>query len=383
MRARHAVLVLAANLAVGLLLPVQSLMLCAHGCTLQTLAAAFALYSLAVGAAEIPSGFFADLYGRGACFALSCVLGALSALALLAAHSFAVAAAGLVLYGLAAAFSSGSIDALVIEEAAHRGQPVGGVVARLAVCQCVGIALGALVGGALPSVGGYRSQLLTKAVLLVLAALLTLTLPKEGKTNRAAPGIQGILGAVRRSLAAAGLGPLLCCMGATAIVQAAVESYWQPAAVALPGGFAHPLLGVLSGGSFLLTALGGLVAGLLLRRRGRPIYFVLGSGFCLLAFVLSLQGGAAGFAVGYLALYTVLGMLSVAEQTLLNNGASDAVRASLLSVASFVVRLAGIAGSLAGSLLLGVVGIAGVWRLFAGVGLVVLGVNFTARVRQG
>ncbi|NLI22367.1 MAG: MFS transporter [Clostridiales bacterium] len=160
-------------LATGVLAPVLTLSLLAHGATLQTVSLLIGVYSLTVVAAEFPSGVFADLYGRKTAFLISCAAH-LSAFALLlvSAHAATLLAA-MALSGLARAFSSGSIDALAIDGAPD-GAALVKVTARLSVLESAGLAVGALAGGPLAALGrGYAGNL--GANLALYAVLLTLT----------------------------------------------------------------------------------------------------------------------------------------------------------------------------------------------------------------
>ena len=110
-------IVLLRNLALGVMAPVLSLTLLAHGATLGTLSLLMAVYSATVIVAEFPSGVFADLAGRKNAFLLSTALQMLSYGLLLSARSAPVLGLAMVANGLGRAFASGSIDALAIDQA--------------------------------------------------------------------------------------------------------------------------------------------------------------------------------------------------------------------------------------------------------------------------
>ena len=88
--------------------------------------------------------------------------------------------------------------------------------------------------------------------------------------------------------------------------------------------------------------------------------------------LLARQNGIAGFAVGYLLVYLCIGLMSVPEQTIINAEVSDDVRASMLSVVSFSVRLGALFSSLASSAMLLKMDIGKMWTADAIVMLVVV-----------
>ena len=125
--------------------PVLALALLAHGATLQNLSLFIGAYSFTVIAVEFPSGLFADLYGRKTAFVISTLLYLCCYGLLLCSHSGAMLLAAMIFNGLGRAFSSGSIDALAIDEAADDDALVK-VTARLSMLESAGLSVGALAG---------------------------------------------------------------------------------------------------------------------------------------------------------------------------------------------------------------------------------------------
>ncbi|HRY81700.1 MAG TPA: MFS transporter, partial [Spirochaetia bacterium] len=130
------------------------------------------------------------------------------------------------------------------------------------------------------------------------------------------------------------------------------------------------VFGAVSTGYFLAALLGSLASPLVLERTGISPYLLLfllrltTAGFIVL---LALQGSAAGFAVFYLAMFCWNGMVNPPEGTVLNLRIPADRRASLLSVASLLVQLGGLAGALAFGALVGPLKIPGVWFAAAAV----------------
>ena len=185
-------------LATGVLAPVLTLSLLAHGATLQTVSLLIGAYSLTVVAAEFPSGVFADLYGRKTAFLLSCAAHLAAYALLLVSGCTATLLVAMALAGLARAFSSGSIDALAIDEAPDSAALVR-VTTRLSVLESAGLALGALAGGPLAALGrGYVGNLgLNLALYATLLALTLLAVHERPRRTGATRCVKGARKATR------------------------------------------------------------------------------------------------------------------------------------------------------------------------------------------
>lgn len=75
------------GLSIGLLLPIMSLIFTGKGGTVKELSIGFSILSLTVIILEIPSGLFADLFGRRDCFCLSLFFKSAGYFLLLSLHS--------------------------------------------------------------------------------------------------------------------------------------------------------------------------------------------------------------------------------------------------------------------------------------------------------
>ncbi|MBE0601502.1 MAG: MFS transporter, partial [Firmicutes bacterium] len=157
----------------GTIAPIFILLLTARGATLETVSLFVGLASLLTLVAEFPSGVFAGLFGRKRSFLLSVLL-QLGAYALLLLLRSALSLAGaMVLYGLSRAFVSGSIEALVIDEAEGKAALVK-VTSRLNVLESAGLAAGSLLSGALATLGTeYTPNILFNVGGYVLILILT------------------------------------------------------------------------------------------------------------------------------------------------------------------------------------------------------------------
>lgn len=161
MRPVHKAILFLNTFGNGILSPVFSLILLARGCDFITLPLVMGVYSATVILCEVPTGVFADLFGRRRTFLLSCLLYGGSMVMLLLAHSVWLLLPGIVIYGLGRAFASGSLDALFVEDAVARlgEERLSAVAGQLSLYQSVGLTLGSLAGGILPLMGDYSLHL--------------------------------------------------------------------------------------------------------------------------------------------------------------------------------------------------------------------------------
>lgn len=375
------------NFSIGLVSPILSLMLCQHGCSLKNIGLAVAVFSITVIVTEVPSGIFADMHGRKLSFIASRIAGALSAAVMLLSHSFALTAAGLSLMGLSTAFASGTLDALAVEDAVRqKGMSVmTRTVSSFLTFQCAGLAGGALIGGFLPYSGGYALHLLIKCAVCLATTLVALALPHEVRSSaeKSAHPLRSHLGKMIRLFGGSpALKDIAICIISISIVQAALETYWQPQLSGILTNGVQTVLGALSAAAYLATTFGCIFLGQARidnPRRCWIIYLFIGGGFALFTALLSFASNAVFFSVVYIALYLLIGMLSVSEQTIINRETSDDVRASLLSVTSFAARMGGIISGVVSSLLLTGGNISLVWRITAFVMVVGLAVVSNGR----
>lgn len=293
---------------------------------------------------EVPSGIFADIYGRKRSFIISCVTGVLSAAVIASSHHFLFVIMGLFFMALSTSFASGSLDAIAVEDAAARGgeKEVSRTVSILTGLQCAGLASGALAGGFLPYIKGYIGHLKQMGLVLMDSSLLK---------------SMGI------------------CILAVSAVQAALETYWQPRLVQILGDNRQMIFGMLSAAAYLATVVGCMAVGGICaaeKKRNIFLYYMVSFGVVGVTAGLSFAMNPFAFSVLYCIIYFFTGIRSVPEQILINQEVPDEIRASVLSVTSFTARAGGMLSGMLSSLLIGEGGIDGIWRvnvLAAGAGV--------------
>lgn len=219
-------------LGLGLFAPVLSLFLLNHGCDIRTLSIVIAIYSATVIAAEVPSGMFADLRGRKKAYFMSAIFTFGGFMLMYIAHSLPVLIPGIILLGFGAAFLSGSLDSLIIEDCICRkgDAALSEVTGAILIYQCAGIASGALINAVLPNKNGYLLHILIRLFTLLLVVILCAFFLHEGTLQRHEHNsireqtkiiISSLKGKQFLQIA-------LFCVFGSSISIFALETYWQP-----------------------------------------------------------------------------------------------------------------------------------------------------------
>ena len=346
------------SVATGILAPVLTLTLLQHGADIRTVSLFIGLYSATIILAEFPSGVFADLCGRKTSFLLSAALYIVSYGVLILSSNAALLVVSIVTNGLGRAFSSGSIDALAIDQSGDHGKSLEWVTSRLAILESAGLAFGALSGGLLAGLGSrYLGNLSMNAMLYLVLFVLTLCFVREEKRqyadHAARRGFQAFLHQSKTSLAflmQPGVVRMLAVFAlATGFALNAIETYWQPALNSMQA--PYWLFGLVSFGGFGFVIFGSWLSERLLSRFGSRavlLLLVIKSLFGVGMMLLTLQKSAFYFVAVYFAVYLFIGSGSVAESTLLNQAAPASHRAGILSLSSFVLQIGGLIAALCG-----------------------------------
>ncbi len=354
---RYALLVALQEFAIWLPLPVLVLHMTDRGLDLAAIGFAFALRAVFVVLLEVPTGGLADAIGRKPIALASQVATFASFVFLL----FVGGPATLLLYalfqGVGSALHSGALEAWYVDrlKATGEGVDLQKHLAAIGVAQTAAMLVGAAVGGVLPSlfaglslpypVAGFGVALLAGLVLRLVVVVLTVVLVVEpeyaGRLRwSAAIGTPGI---VRDGLVLVRQLPtlrwLLVAGGAMGLALVSVETFWQPIASLTFGADpaasgAYGVLGFVLGASGLLGSLAVMRYGD--RFPGGPVALAgisqLVKGAAM--FVLAVQGGAAGVAVGLGLAYFAIAAHNAPHDALLNDAVPNERRSVVLSIHS-------------------------------------------------
>ena len=410
MRKSLQVITLLKNFSTGVTASVLTLVLLTRGATLQNVSLLLGAYSATVIVAEFPTGVFADRFGRKKAFVIAMGFLLASFSVLLVARNLPALILTMILQGLGRAFSSGSLDALALEEAPDELGVIH-VTARLSMLESAGLALGALAGGGLASIGTrYAANISVNLGLSAILLCLTLWTVREekpaarllraaAKPSAQAPvsacddGAPSTANAPREAAVtqATGLGAhlreslsfvfqsrltrmLFSFALLNGLAMFTVETYWQPALTSLAA--APWMLGVVS-----FLGFGSVMAGTRLAERittrnpAQSIGLLLAQkalyGGCLL--LLACTAGVGAFVGVYMLVYLFLGGSSVVESALLNREAPSSRRASILSLFSFLLQMGGLIASAIGYVVSSHMDFRALWLLGGGVLLLATG----------
>ena len=345
---RHGLLLFLNGLSSGLLSPLLTLLLLDRGLSLAAVPLAVGLYSAVAVIFEVPSGMAADRWGRKNCFLVSQAL-LLPGLGLLAlGQGMAAVLAAMAFHGLARAFSSGSLDALVVEEflLKNGAGALPKCTARISALTSIGLAMGCLAGGGVYALTGrmWTALALKGALVLVLLALSAglEEHPVERGQEEPNPAVQ--LAAALRSPGL--VRALVLWPAALAPALFSVEVFYQPRFEQLLNSSAAGwALGTLSAGAFYASAAGAVLGPRLTRRptlgRLLGVSALVGAGLM----ALSAAGTPVLFVAFYFLFYVVNGSTDYLTSTLMNEAAPPSQRATLLSAGSLTLQLGGLAAS--------------------------------------
>ena len=362
--------------AVGVMVPVLTLVLRELGLTLFQVGMAMAAYSLTTVILEVPSGALADLWGRRKTYLLGTLSDILSTALFLSFNTLGVVLIASAVRGAGRAFASGSLEALAVESI-RREEPnfdLQAFFSRVGMAIPAGLALTSLAGGFLPELialpglggiaalspaGGFSVNLILNALLIACAGILALTLFRAGPADAAAHesgaphGLLALFKQIGRSFAFAfksrDLILLLLSSFAIGLVLHSVETFWQPRLASITATETVRVFGVLGAGYFGVAVLGSALSPVLVRltRGNRAAAVMLYRVLSAAALVgLALQVSASGFSVAYLGFFFLFSVTSPIQSTMLNERVADSTRSTLISSSSLVLQAGGFVGSL-------------------------------------
>jgi len=366
----------------GVSTTVLSLMMLSKGCSLETLGLVMAIASLFVVVFEFPSGILSDMVGQKKVYLFSLTISIVGYAVILMTNSFLGLMVGFSFYGIARAFSSGSVEALFINNyiRIEGKEKLHTLISWMNSGEIIGLATGALLGGFIPAIWArffpdknkYNGNLIIQICVLAVLLVFTLFGVKEGvETGK---GKQTLGDHVREStkLILNNRSILLLVIGTMVwgFCFNSIEVFWQPNVKGILGSDSQTwIFGLINSGYFLASLVGGGVINLVLRKRriSQSLILVI-SRLCvgLLIVVLALQKSLLSFAGIYLFLFMINGIMNIPEGTMLNSLLPDDKRSSLLSFSSLMLQLGGIIGSVLFSRLVKTLRISGVW-IIAGI----------------
>lgn len=355
---------------IGLFFPIMVLVQLEKGLSLLEVGTTSAIYSAAVILLELPTGGMSDSIGRKKVYLISVVAQIASYALVLIAWNFITFAIAFLFFGVARAFSSGSMDAWFVDEF-NLQQPGGNLqraLARVGIFFPLALAISSILGGVIPmALGPWFSQIqgftIYSANIVIIIALgvvqffLTsyLVIEHGAFSGKVGEGLRKLPETVSTSIQYGVRNPfvrlLLLATLAIGFSIASLELLWQPRVVEIIGPDSQTwIYGVLAAGYFLMGSLGNLIsASISTALVGRYSLALVGmrAMMGLFLLVLAMQGGIIGFAIFYFITFTFVGLSNSLHAAIFNSQVPSKKRSTLLSFQSLFIQMGFMLGALA------------------------------------
>jgi MFS family permease len=347
------------NLAQFFIAPVYPLFLLRCGLDLFQINVVLAVYLVTVFALEIPTGAFADRYGRRRSFLVACWVRALAYGLYASADSFADCLVAEMIDALGTTLASGALEAWAVDGVRAEGdrRPADGLLARANAVSRAAVIVGVIACGYLADRALVVPWLVAMSVFVVTAVVGALTMRESpaGSVSAAHPR-RSLHRAVREDVGSVAANPvllLLCVLTAAgAFAGFPLHMYWAPQLEAVSGAPPH-LLGWVAALLNLAALTGSAVLPRLLDRARRST--VLAAAACWRAAMLALAAAATALSpmlAGLVLQEVAFGLTEPVLAGWTNEHVPSERRATLLSVRSTFFTL----GGAAGLVLIGLVG---------------------------
>jgi len=287
---------------------------------------------------QVPSGVIADRWSRRHILALAQLARGAGFVVWLVYPHFWGFLAGLLLWGIKSAFTSGTFEALLFDELKARGRAADytRIFGRARAVQAGGVLLAAL-GAAVAARFGYGASLVASLVAVALSSVAAASLPPARPAVSA--GEQNYLAHLRQGLAASLREPaVLSILTFSAIVLtlgAALEEFWPIFGAKV--GLTRPVIAVFVGAQNGVEVLVSLIAYRLAGLPTRGFYALLAMGGVLLAIAAGLFTPPAML---LLAAYSgLMKLIAVVFEGRLQHLIASERRATIGSVKSFLAQI--------------------------------------------
>lgn len=356
-------------LPAGLLIPVYALLPLHRGLSIAEFGAVLAVQGIVVLFLELPTGGFADSWGRRPLMvaAALCALASYSMFAFAGTLGWFMAASAL--QGVFRALDSGPLNAWFVDGtlaarsgAGGSGDSVAKGISGAGTVIGSSIALGALASGAIiawhpfPALDALATPFLAAAVLTLAQIVATLLLMREERPAHAA-SLWDSVRATPRTIAdgarqALRNRVLRALLGASLFLGFGMVGFEQFMPIRLSELLHNPELagvamGPVSAVAWAVSAAGAAVVPLLLRRWSlRHVAVVLAVAQGATVVGMGLAAGPAGLVVAFFACYAVHTAYGAIYETMLHAEVDAGHRATVLSLASMVLQPAGSLGAL-------------------------------------
>ncbi len=371
----------------GLLVPVISLIFIDKGLSLSQVAIIFGIYAATVILLEFPTGVAADVIGRKKTFCASLIVTAIAFLFILIGQSLPILYLGIILYGAGRALSSGSFEALFIDQYTHSfgKDRLPKILTLQSVLDAVGLSLGALTGGLfptivnsmVPAIGTYELNLIIKVALTIITLFLSLTFIKEYNTMETPTTEKPKTISLKNHIVSSfslvvknsTLSFMFISLFSTGFFLSTLETYWQPHFISfMEDDSLLWMLGVLAFLYFAFAMIGNIVCEKLTTKAQancKRIYVIFRILISSSLILLALQVHIIPFTIVYSLVYFFFGAANIAEGVVINREIPNDRRASVLSINSLICQGGTLLASVLSSIFLRYISIPTLWSISA------------------
>lgn len=354
--------------AMGLTVSVVALALTDRGMDLLQIALLFGVYSVATMTMELPFGGLADSIGRKPVFLTAVIASLMSQALFLSTSDFYGLALSFAFIGFGRALRSGTLDAWFVEtfRTVAPDVDVQPALAKAQWANAVGLAMGAVLGGLLPDIGGavakdlgfsiydvsYAASFGVMLGVFVFTLVAIVENPRPMSLNALGQGFANVPRVIGDSglfaLRHPTLSMLLASLAFFLMATNPVEVIWPThAKPMLDAAYANTVIGIVTATYFFCIAFGAALSPRISRMFGRRHAVTLSVTFVCLAGVqiaLAWQGSGIGFVAVFIVYSVILGVCETPASSILHRCVADGQRSTLLSLRSLIQQLGAASG---------------------------------------
>lgn len=330
------------------------LFLLSRGATLFEVGLINTSFMVAIAIAEIPTGLFADHFGRKKSFVISNLVMGAGLLIYFFSGSLAAFLAAEILAGIGLTFRSGALEAWVVDSVAESGQAIDNrrIFSMASIIENFAGIIGGLAGAYLGS-ADLAYPWLAGAILLGITFIMSLILMRENKISRSniESGHLSLIGktaitAIKITLKNKIIMILLLASLILSFVFQPLNMYWQPRFSAMSGERVW-----IMGWIWVVISLALITGNIIARRARKDIgrHRILAASAVIIALPIVLAAVIERF-VAALALFCLYeigrGVNAPVHLSYLNDEIPSAERATIISIEQMFVRIGGVIGLL-------------------------------------
>lgn len=364
-------------LPLGIYFPISTLFLLEKGYSFGWIGTAMAIFSITIFLFELPTGGFADKYGRITIYRISRIIYIISLGILLFFNSLMTLFIAMFLYGISRALSSGTMEAWYVDmhENIDATRELTKSLSLVAGVSPAAIGIWTLLGGAIPDLnitferfnlmGSYNLNIIIAIIAILLHLIITIIFfkdtPCESKKETVSEYINNLFSIFKKSNSLKYLISISFFLG---IGLSSVEGFWQPKVQLVAPNSPSFILGILASVYFFAATIGSLFSTKLTKMLGEKKTLFLMKLFHGITLIgLSFSASLIGFTIGFVSIFIFHGALNGPHQSLLHNSIPSEYRSSFLSVDSLSLQLGGGLSSLIFGWIAQLNSIALVWQL--------------------